>query len=132
MAIVVEREDIFVLCAGGGDDPPGIRASWDRLESIVPLRGRKFFGLVEEVGASYFACVARVDGDDPEALGLEERILPGGRYLRERLRGEPPAVYEQIASTVKALEEQAHLDESRAVIEYYRRRDEVDILVPIV
>ena len=32
----------------------------------------------------------------------------------------------------KALEEQAHLDESRPVIEYYRRRDEVDILVPIV
>ena len=33
---------------------------------------------------------------------------------------------------VKALEEQANLDESRPVIEYYRRRDEVDILVPIV
>jgi hypothetical protein len=34
-------------------------------------------------------------------------VLPGGRYLRERLRGEPPDVYDEIAPTFQMLVEQA-------------------------
>ena len=43
MATVVERSDIPVMCVRVSDDLPDIRAAWERLESIVPLRGRKFF-----------------------------------------------------------------------------------------
>jgi hypothetical protein len=55
---------------------------------------------------------ARVD--DPAALGLESGRLPGGRYLRTRLRGEP-----------------RQLDESSPSIEFYRRHDEIDLLLPV-
>ena len=71
------------------------------------------------------------DGDDPEALGLESGSLPGGRYLRARLRGEPPDVYERIAPTFAALESAARQDTTRPSLELYRRRDEIDLLLPV-
>jgi hypothetical protein len=64
-------------------------------------------------------------------LGLESFVLPGGRYLRERLRGEPPDVYDEIAPTFQMLVEQAEVDETRPSIEFYRRRDEIDLLLPV-
>jgi hypothetical protein len=130
VATVVERSDVPVMCVRVSDDLPDIRAAWKRLESIVPLRGRKFFGAVEEA-AAYLACAERKEGDDPDALGLESSVLPGGRYLRERLRGEPPDVYDEIAPTFQMLVEQAEVDETRPSIEFYRRRDEIDLLLPV-
>jgi len=118
------------MCVRASDDLPDIRAAWERLESIVPLQGRKFFGAVE-VGTAYLACAERNEGDDPDALGLESSVLPGGRYLRERLRGEPPDVYNEIAPTFQMLVEQAEVDETRPSIEFYRRRDEIDLLLPV-
>jgi hypothetical protein len=49
-----------------------------------------------------------------------------------RLRGEAPAVYERIAPTVDALEAAVEVDRTRPVVEFYRRHDEIDILVPVV
>ena len=53
-----------------------------------------------------------------DALGVEEGELPGGRYLRARLRGEPPAVYERIGPTFTALVRRATPDERRPSIEF--------------
>jgi hypothetical protein len=59
--------------------------------------GRKFFGTFDSSTREYRVCVQVNEGDDPAAaLGLESGTLPGGRYLRARLRGEPPGVYERI------------------------------------
>jgi DNA gyrase inhibitor GyrI len=69
--------------------------------------------------------------DDPAALGLESGTLPGGRYLRARLRGEPPEVYERIGPTFEALVKTAHPDSTRPSIEFYRQRDEIDLLLPV-
>ena len=68
---------------------------------------------------------------DELVSGLESGTLPGGRFLRARLRGEPPAVYEQIGPTFDELARQAKPDESRASLEHYRRHDEIDLLLPI-
>jgi hypothetical protein len=51
-------------------------------------------------------------------------------YLRVRLRGEPPGIYEQIAPRMAELEASTDRDEDRPLIEFYRRRDEIDLLVP--
>ena len=118
------------MCVRASDDLKEIRAAWARLESIVPPQGRKFFGVVE-VGTAYLACAERNEGDDPDALGLESLVLPGGRYLRERLHGEPPGVYDKIAPAFQTLAEQAEVDETRPSIEFYRRRDEIDLLLPV-
>ena len=123
--MLVERQPTQVLFVSCADEVPEIRAAWDRLEAKVPLRGRHFFGAAYADG-TYHACVQRL-ADEP-AAGLEEGDLPGGCYRRERLRGEPPEVYDRIAGAVEAL---GPGDPSRPVIEHYRRRDEIDVLMPL-
>ena len=76
-------------------------------------------------------CAELRDGDDPVALGLETGTLAGGRYARLRLRGEPPAVYRLIAPSFTKLAARPDHDASRPSIEFYRRHDEIDLLLPI-
>jgi hypothetical protein len=108
-----------------------IQRGWARLEELVSTRGRKFYGALDPPTGEYWVCVEAKPGDDPAALGLESGTLPGGRYLRARLRGEPPAIYEEIAPTFTELEKSVASDPSRPGIEFYRERDEIDLLVPI-
>jgi DNA gyrase inhibitor GyrI len=102
----------------------------ERLEAATGLRGRKFFGAFYPATGEYRACVQAEEGD-PAALGLESGRLPGGRYLRTRLRGEPLQVYERIGPIFEALVQTARRDESRPSIEFYRRHDEIDLLLPV-
>jgi hypothetical protein len=108
-----------------------IQRGWARLEDLVSTKGRKFYGALDPPTGEYWVCVEMRENDDPGALGLESGVLPGGRYLRARLRGEPPAVYERIGPTFNELERVASPDPTRPEIEFYRQRDEIDLLVPI-
>jgi hypothetical protein len=71
------------------------------------------------------------DGDDPDRLHLETGMIAGGRYARRRLRGDPGALYAAIAGTMDELASTVDRDEGRRSLEWYRRLDEVDLLVPI-
>jgi hypothetical protein len=130
-ATPVERGDIEVMFVRTEDEPVAMRRGWERLEAVVGLRGRKFFGAFDPSTGEYRVCVQVKEGDYPAALGLESGTLPGGRYLRARLRGEPPEVYERIGPTFEALVETAHPDATRPSIEFYRRRGEIDLLLPV-
>jgi len=57
--------------------------------------------------------------------------LPGGSYLRARIHGEPPALYERIAPIFQELVKRAASDQTRPSIELYRRHDEIDLLLPV-
>ena len=57
--------------------------------------------------------------------------LPGGTYLRARLQGEPPALYDQILPTLKEMIRQTAVDSSRPTVEFYRSRDVIDLLLPV-
>jgi hypothetical protein len=130
-ATPVERREIEVMFVRTEDEPVAMRRGWERLEAVVGLRGRKFFGAFDPSTGEYRVCVQVREGDDPAALGLESGTLPGGRYLRARLRGEPPAVYERIGPTFAALEETARPDATRPSIEFYRQLGEIDLLLPV-
>jgi hypothetical protein len=130
-AEVVVRNEVRVMFLRTRDAAEEIRRGWDRLERLVGTRGRKFYGALDQPTAEYWVCVEMKEGDDAVALGLETAVLPGGRYLRARLRGEPPAVYDQIGPAFTALESVAPSDPTRPEIEFYRQRDEIDLLVPI-
>jgi hypothetical protein len=126
--VLVERQPTPVLFVACEDEIGAIRAAWERLEAVVPLRGRRFFGAFYADG-SYRACVERLP---EEAAGdLAEGELPGGRYLRERLRGEPPAIYDRLQATFEALEARGRRDLARPGIEHYRRRDQIDVFMPV-
>jgi hypothetical protein len=75
---------------------------------------------------------ANVSGMDAVKLGLAEAVIPGGPYLRATVVGQPPAVYEQIGPTFEELEKHAPPDASRPLIEFYRRHNEIELLVPFV
>jgi hypothetical protein len=127
----VERDDVDVLCLKCADDPAAFPAAWAQLEGAIGrLRGRKFYGAFTP-SVEYRVCVERAPGDDDDALGLEPWTLPGGTYVRIRLRGEPPEVYGLIAPSFEELLAQAEPDPSRPSIEHYRRRDEIDLLLPV-
>jgi hypothetical protein len=131
VAIPVERTEIDVMFLRTSDEPGAIRDGWERLEAVVELRGRRFFGTFDPSAGAYRVCVQRKPGDDPAALGLESGTIAGGRYLRARLCGEPPAVYERIGPTFAALARTARADPTRPSIEFYRRRNEIDLLLPV-
>ncbi|HZS30548.1 MAG TPA: GyrI-like domain-containing protein [Gaiellaceae bacterium] len=126
----VEREEIQVQFVRVPDGLEHIRRAWDELEAVVPLRGRHFYGAFDPAANDYRACVEVREGDEL-VDGLESGTLPGGRYLRARLSGEPPAVYERIGPTFDELVAQHAPDESRPSLEHYRRHDEIELLLPI-
>jgi hypothetical protein len=129
--VEVEREEIAVQCVRVPDGLPHIRRAWDGLEAVVSLRGRHFYGAFDPIADDYRACVEVREGDEL-VPALESGTLPGGRYLRARLRGEPPGVYEQIGPTFGALVAEHAPDTSRPSLEHYRRYDEIDLLLPIL
>lgn len=129
---VVEREDIAVLCLRVADELTEIQRAWPELERRMgSLRGRRFYGAADADEGWYRSCTAMREGDDPGALGLELWTLPGGRYLRTRLQGEPPAVYEEIGPTFERMAALAAVDPSRPWVEDYRRHNLIDLLVPV-
>ena len=128
---LVERDETPVMFLRTSEDPAASGSLWERLEGAVGLRGRKFFGVFDPATGEYRLCVQAKEGDDPAALGLESATLAGGRYVRARLRGEPPEVYERIGPTFAALARAVDPDETRPSIEFYRQRDEIDLLLPV-
>jgi hypothetical protein len=131
MPDVVERAELAVLARRVPDELPAIQRTWAEVEAAVGLRGRHFYGAFDPATEEYLVCVVRADGDDADALGLVAETLPGGRFARTRLHGEPPAVYERIGPAFRELHERYDVDHSRLQLEHYRRHDEIDILVPI-
>ena len=127
----VEREPISVLFVRCADEVSEMQAAWARFEELVGVRGRKFYGAYYPRTTEYRVCAVTREGDDAAALGVESGELPGGRYLRARLRGEPPAVYERIGPIFQALMRRTPPDESRPSLEFYRRHDEIDLLLPV-
>ena len=103
---------------------------WRELEGrLESLRGRKMYGLFRPRRGEYAACTTVLEGD--EGRGLEPETLPGGVYLRARLKGNPPEVYAQIGPTFAKLVEAAEPDHTRPSVEFYRRHDEIDLLLPV-
>lgn len=126
------REPTDVMLVRVADEPPEIQRAWAAFETVVGLRGRKFYGAFDPVTATYSVCAVLRPGDDPATFGAERGTLPGGRYACVRLHGEPPAVYEQIGPTAQRLAKRPDADRTRPTLEYYRRHDVIDVLVPVV
>ena len=96
------------------------------------VRVRKFYGTFDPETREYRVCVQWREGDDPDSLGLEDGTIAGGRYARERLEGQPPALYGLIRPTFERLAKRRDHDPSRVSVEFYRRHDAIDLLLPVV
>jgi hypothetical protein len=131
--VIVEREDVRVLFRRTDDSLESITRTWAEVEAAVgSLRGRRFYGAFDPETKEYRVCVQWRDGDDADTLGLEDGTIAGGRYVRARIEGEPPSVYGLIPPTMERLAQRPDRDPSRPELELYRRRDVIDLLVPVV
>ena len=122
---------IMYIVADGG--PKGAKEAFNRLESKFPsLRGRKFYGTFRQTTGEYRACVAREPGDDPQRLGLASDVIPGGLYLREKMKNWTSRT-DEIGKMFMAMgeRERQRVDSSRPSIEFYRSQDELILLLPI-
>lgn len=130
---VVTLEDLPALSRDVPLDLSNIQARWPEFEhGFDSLRGRRMMGLIYDGRHVYRMCSVRVDRDAHNPLDLDETTIPGGAYLRLRLRGEVPEVYGQIGEAFDVLFGHAEHDPTRPSIESYRREGEIDCLVPIV
>ena len=131
----VTRQPVIVAYLETGDNVADIQATWPRLEALVgALRGRHFYGSFDPVAGVYRACVVVKAPDDlPVAAqrSLSSGVLPGGDYLRLRLRGDPPQVYELLGPAFDHLTSMETPDHSRPSLEHYRRHNEIDALLPV-
>ena len=131
----VTLEPVAVMVASEKGAPNEVASkAFDRLErALGDIKGRKFYGYYAPDEREYRACVAMREGDDPAAKGFTRDTLPGGTYLRARLKGEPPQLYARIGP---AFDDMGNANETkdfmRPWIEFYRARDEVDLFVPIL
>ena len=131
----ITLEPVAVMIAAEKGPPAEVAMkAFDRLEKALgDIKGRKFYGYYDPEQREYRACVAIKDGDDPEKKGLTRATLPGGKYVRARLKGEPPELYRRIGP---AFDDLGNINETkdfmRPYIEFYRARDEVELLVPIL
>jgi hypothetical protein len=115
------------------DGPAGARAAFNQLEGkLASLRGRKFYGTFQPVTGEYRACVAIESGDDPQRMGLATGVIPGGLYLREKMKNWMSRT-DEIPKTFMAMaeRERQRVDKSRPSVEFYRSQDELILLLPI-
>ncbi|WP_311259850.1 GyrI-like domain-containing protein [Microbacterium sp. WCS2018Hpa-9] len=129
---VVTLVDAPALSRDVALDIEAVQSAWPAFErAFDSLQGRRMLGLVYGGNAVYRLACVRLARDAENALGLDETTIPGGDYLRLRLRGEAPDVYGQISDAFDVLFARANHDAERPHIEAYRREGEVDCLVPI-
>jgi hypothetical protein len=130
---VVERDELRAMYVSRRDSAPeAAPQTFEELErKLGNLRGRKFYGAFFPHEDEYRACVVMQADEDAGELGLAEGILPGGRYAMTSLRGEPEEIYPRIAPTFDELAAEATPDPKRPSLEFYRRRDEVILLLPV-
>jgi hypothetical protein len=128
----VTREDTPALSREVPLELVAIQEAWPEFEAAFDsLHGRRMMGLIDNRAGTYRLCSERLPRDLENPLGLDETTIPGGRYLRLRLIGDPPGIYGRIAAAFDELFEHADHDPARPLIEFYRREGEVDCLVPV-
>ena len=129
----VELLGIPVLRVKADMKGKGPKAAFDLLESKLPtIKGRKFYGtfLLTPDGEEYYACVARIDSDDPEKMQLETGLIPGGWYARsklmdwEKILSKLPSLFEEMART-------HDVDPKRPSLEFYRSQAEMHLYLPV-
>jgi hypothetical protein len=128
---LIQRTDVAVMEQSAADEFAQIKKLWPSFERLVGLRGRQMYARVDERANTYTVCTPVRDDDRPDELGLRSGTLSGGWYLRGRLAGEPPELYGRIGPAMTELKAAAELDETRELVEFYRRHDRIELWVPV-
>jgi hypothetical protein len=108
--------------------------AWPEFEARFPsLTGRKMYGLDYEERKVYRVCSLVLDSDEGEDYGLNRFEFEGGKYMKLRLKFDPPELYEKIGPAYGLLIGQFEetIDWSLPFIEQYKAHNVLDIMVPV-
>jgi hypothetical protein len=134
----MELQDISVMRVRADMRGGGPAAAMNLLESRLPsLKGRKFYGAFRMLpgGEEYFACVARVETDDPDKMLLQTGVIPGGKFVRRKIvdwetiirQGQLPRLTQEFESA-----HAREADSGRFTLEFYRSQAELQLLLPVL
>ncbi len=105
------------------------KEAFDRLETgLKSLKGRKFYGVL--YNGVYLACVELTKGDEPKKLGFEIYIIPGGKYIKEKINDWTKHLAD-IGPVFDRMIKKNEEDISRPKIEFYKSQRELFLLLPI-
>ena len=128
--MVVTLEDKKVMYLATNNNREGPSQAFEKLEShLSTLRGRKFYGTFHS--GEYRACVEITPDDNPSALGLDTSIIPGGKYVREKLKDWSDKASE-IEKIFDSLSKSHRSDPERPGIEFYRSQKELILFLPVL
>jgi hypothetical protein len=128
---IVELPAIETLGLKAQNGPETSAAAFIELEDIIPLRGRKFYGVYDLNDGAYHVGTKLQDGDEQYRRSLEPYTIPGGKYAYRKLAGEHDELITQIPGVLEELIGKYAVDKARPWIEYYRRLDEFRLYLPI-
>jgi hypothetical protein len=120
--------DVEVFEHTVADELTATTEAWRWFENLVGLKGRKMYARVDETAGTCTVCTPRKPGD---SYDLNIGVLPGGRYRRTVLKGEPPELYGRIGPAVEELKALGPRDSSRPLVEFYRRHTVIELWVPV-
>lgn len=126
-------QDISVATLAGNPQLDLSRQAKDafaRLEAkLSTLKGRKFYGIYD--GQLYRAAVGISQDETAEGMGLEPLTIVGGFYVTCRLKNWEQYV-DRLGDIVQWMMESAPWDRFRPTVEFYRRRDTLDLWIPVL
>ena len=103
------------------------------LESKLPtIKGRKFYGVVFGIppGDEYWAGVELTPVDRPKEWGFQTGIIPGGKYVQERIKDWDNDIT-VIGKTFQKLSKEHMVDNTRPCVEFYRSMYDMLVRLPI-
>ena len=131
--MIIDLPEIKIMYVISNNGVSGSREAFNKLEShLQTLRGRKFYGLVFGIppNDTYWAAVALIDSDNPDKEGLKTGIIPGGKYVQERINNWNEAIL-MVGQTFQKLTKQYPVDSSRPSVEFYRSMKDMLVRLPI-
>jgi len=132
----VERAELQVLRLRADWKGGGPAEAMHRLESkLSSLKGRKFYGTFQMLpdGEEYFACVERTGSDDPAQMGLDAGTVPGGLFLRRKLKDWQSVVAaKKLGEQFEEMVTTCNPDPNRPSIEFYRSMVEMYLFLPVL
>lgn len=127
------RDDVPIMYLDVAFDVESIQAGWPEFESrFTSLRGRKMMAVVFPEQEIYRLATVMRDEDDPDALGLDMGVLPGGPYLQLSLEGDVRSVHRNIGPAFEELRGLGEVDPGRPYVEVYKSSREIDCLLPVI
>jgi DNA gyrase inhibitor GyrI len=134
--ILTDVPELTLACVEAVGGFTGAGAAFDQLEGrMSTLRGQRMYGVVYPGDpVRYLACLL-LDNEGSGDLALERTTVPAGRYARTLVRdwatriAELPSIVAQLRTDIA--DAGLAVDPERPMLEYYRRVDELLMMVPV-